>query len=59
MLDRTFWFFGGPCDIGSVVRHYRAMAHREPAKAAFWRTLLRSAIAEFRAQASSKLARAA
>lgn len=52
MVDRSFVYFGDVCDIDKMVRHYRAMAHRQPHKIAFWGTLLRTAIREFRTQAA-------
>ncbi len=52
MSEPTVWLMGSKCDLAKLVRHYRAMGHREPNKIHFWRTVLRGVIDTYRRQAA-------
>lgn len=49
-MTPTVLYHGEDIPVAKLVRHYRAMSHRQPAKAGFWRTLCRSVIQLYREQ---------
>lgn len=50
---RTVRFMASDCDLDRMVHHYRAMSHREPDSAAFWRMRVRAVIGAWRKQSAA------